>query len=94
MRRYFAEEEFSQKIANADMNCFGARDQAMIPREVLEIAVRLLTKPYIENSHLLTKTVATELLKSCSESAEKILQVNTKLLVLVKDIFCKTILHL
>ena len=50
VRRYFAEEEFSQKIANADMNCFGARDQAMIPRKVLEIAVRLLTKPFIENS--------------------------------------------
>ena len=39
VRRYFAEEDFSQKIANADMNCFGARDQAMIPREVLEIAL-------------------------------------------------------
>ena len=76
------------------MNCFGARDQAMIPREVLEIAVRLLTKPYIDNSHNLTKTVATELLKSSSESAEKILQLNSKLLVLVKDIFRKTILHL
>ena len=66
----------------------------MIPREVLEIAVRLLTKPYIENSHNLTKKVATELLKSCSQSAEQILQVNTKLLDLVKDIFRKTILHL
>ena len=54
MRRYFAEEEFFQKIANADMNCFGARDQAMISREVLKIAVCLLTKPYIENFHNLT----------------------------------------
>jgi len=94
VRRYFDEGEFSQKITNADANCFGARDQAMIPREVLEIAVRLLTKPYIENSHQLTKKVATELLKSCSASAERILQDNKKLLVLVKEIFKETIFEL
>ena len=94
VRRYFDEEEFSQKIINADLNCYGARDQAMIPREVLEIAVHLLTKPYIENAHQLTKRVASELLRSCWESAEVILQGNVKLLNLVKEIFKNTISNL
>jgi len=66
----------------------------MIPREVLEIAVHLLTKPYIENAHQLTKRVASELLRSCFESAEVILQGNVKLLVLVKEIFKDTISNL
>ena len=69
-------------------------DQARIPREVLEIAVHLLTKPYIETAHLLTKTGAPELLNSCSQSAENILQANRKLLDTVKDILHTTILHL
>merc|ERR1712013_348951 len=51
-------------------------------------------KPYIENAHQLTKRVASELLKSCWESAEVILQGNVKLLNLVKEIFKNTISNL
>ena len=58
VRNTFAEEELSLMIANADINCYGARDQAMISREVLEIAVRILTEPYIGNTKLLTMIIS------------------------------------
>ena len=86
VRNTFAEEELSLMIANADMNCYGARDQAMIPREVLEIAVRILTEPYIGNTKQLTDSVAENLLQSCSESADRILDGNVKLTSIVKSI--------
>jgi len=94
VRNTFAEEELSLMIANADMNCYGARDQAMIPREVLEIAVRILTEPYIGNTKRLTDSVAENLLQSCSESADRILDGNVKLTSIVKCIFSDTILKL